>query len=50
MFTMTVFIDSLGCSRRSLFEFNEFERGPERQGARYLWLKFAALVAESEGL
>lgn len=30
--------------------FDEFQEGPIRQGARYLTLKFAALVAESEGL
>jgi len=29
---------------------NDFEAGPERQGARFLWLDFAALVAEDEGL
>lgn len=29
---------------------DEFEAGPERQGARFLWLDFAALVAEDEGL
>lgn len=31
-------------------QFIEFEGDEERQGARYLWLDFARLVAEDEGL
>lgn len=31
-------------------EFAEFEIGAERQGARFLWLHFAALVAEDGGI
>jgi hypothetical protein len=31
-------------------EFFEFIKGPERQAARYCWLKFAAMIAEEEGL
>jgi hypothetical protein len=31
-------------------QFNEFVKGPERQAARYCWLKFAAMIAEEEGL
>ena len=44
------FLYDLGVSCMSTSEFDEFPEGRERQGARYLWLKFAALVAESEGL
>lgn len=29
--------------------FNEFEPGEERQGARYAWLKFAAMYYEEQG-
>jgi hypothetical protein len=36
----------LGVRSWSDSEFNEFERGRERQAARYLWLKWAALMAE----
>ena len=39
----------LGVSTSSKIEFAEFKRGAERQGARYLWLHFAALVAEEDG-
>jgi hypothetical protein len=30
--------------------FDEFEYGPERQAARYAWLKFAAMIAEEQGV
>ena len=40
----------LGLDCNSLVAFDEFEYGAERQGARYLWLDFARLVAEDEGL
>jgi hypothetical protein len=48
-----VFISSLGVSTGSCNEFCEFQKGEERQGARYLWLMFAYLIAldeEKEGL
>jgi hypothetical protein len=44
------FLETLGVDSCSSEQFEEFERGPERQGARYLWLDFARLVAEDEGL
>lgn len=30
--------------------FLTFQRGPKRQGARYAWLKFAAMIAEEQGV
>ena len=44
------FVKNMGVCVASASEFDEFPTVAERQGARYLWLKFAALVAESEGL
>lgn len=44
------FLESLGVETDSLFQFKEFRSGSERQGARYLWLDFARLVAEDEGI
>jgi hypothetical protein len=44
------FLLSLGCFVGSCVQFAEFSVGPERQGARFFWLHFAALVAEDEGL
>lgn len=44
------FLDQLGCPLYSMEAFDEFETYKDRQGARYLWLKFAALVAEEEGI
>ena len=43
-------LQSLGVDSNKYDQFNEFEDNGQRQGARYLWLKFAALVAEEEGL
>jgi hypothetical protein len=34
----------------SFYEFEEFPRGHERQAARYAWLKFAAMIAEEQGV
>jgi hypothetical protein len=34
----------------SYMQFEEFPRGPERQAARYAWLKFAAMIAEEQGV
>jgi hypothetical protein len=39
----------LGCNT-GIEAMDEFERGPERQGARYLWLDFARLVAKDESV
>jgi len=44
------FLKDLGCPINSYGVFREFRAGQERQGARYLWLDFARLVAESEDL
>ena len=44
------FISSLGLVNSCHQQFGEFEDDEQCQGARYLWLKFAALVAEEEGL
>lgn len=44
------FLRELGVYVHGFGEFDEFEAGEERQGARFLWLDFAALVAEDEGL
>jgi hypothetical protein len=44
------FVGNLGVNTDGFHQFDEFHIGQERQGARYLWLKFAALVAEDEGL
>lgn len=43
------FLRSLGVGRDGN-QFNEFRYGERRQGARFLWLEFAALVAEDEGI
>lgn len=44
------FLKEMGIRTFSSLEFSEFKSAKEIQGARYLWLKFAALVAEDEGL
>jgi len=44
------FLVELGCPTSSGESFDEFRKGGQRQGARFLWLDFAALVAEDEGL
>jgi len=43
------FVARLGCDF-DYSNFDEFPEGEIRQGARFLWLDFAALVAEDEGL
>lgn len=44
------FLRGLGVNKWSAQEFSGFKRRSERQGARFLWLHFAALVAEDEGI
>lgn len=44
------FLTKLGCNINSCSQFDEFASGEERQGARFLWLHFAALVAEDMGI
>lgn len=41
---------NMGVDVGSYGEFDEFPEGPERQAARYMWLKFAALIAEEQGV
>jgi hypothetical protein len=40
---------AMGCGG-GIDEFSEFAPGPERQAARYAWLKFAAMIAEEQGV
>lgn len=44
------FVNELGVPMYSLNAFINFKRTEDRQAARYSWLKFAAMVAEEEGL
>lgn len=44
----TEFLRELGVDCGCLGEFREFKPGAEQQGARYLWLMFAYLVAKEE--
>lgn len=44
------FLEELGCPVTTAISFFDFPEGPQRQGARYLWLMFAYLVAKDEGL
>jgi hypothetical protein len=58
--TAITFLNSLGCHTRAVHLFNKQEHWstkagmyfvtPKSQGYRYLWLKFAAAMAESEGI
>lgn len=44
--------ESLGLESYTITAFEEFEKGivpEESQGARYLWLKFCAMLAEEQG-
>jgi hypothetical protein len=43
-------LQEMGVYTFSFMQFEEFPRGPERQAARYAWLKFAALIAEEQGV
>jgi hypothetical protein len=44
------FLEELGCDTSSaMLEFGE-PMGPQRQGARYMWLLLAMHVAEDEGI
>lgn len=44
------FVKELGCHIGSVSAFKSVPRGTERQSARHMWLYFAALIAEEEGL
>jgi hypothetical protein len=41
---------NMGVNPCSSYEFEESFPGPNRQAARYNWLKFAALIAEEQGV
>lgn len=43
-------LETLGLDTCSMKQFSEFEDIEERQGARYLWLKTAAMLAEEQGV
>lgn len=47
-------LQNMGLCTSSTGEFNEFQNNgyttPESQGARYAWLKFAAMIAEEQGV
>jgi hypothetical protein len=40
----------MGCETRRVDQFDDFWSSPETQGARYAWLKFAAMIAEEQGV
>jgi hypothetical protein len=40
----------MGVNPHSCYEFAEYAPGPNRQKARYNWLKFAAMIAEEQGV
>ncbi len=40
----------LGLNTSSTTAFNTIPFGPRRQGARYAWLKFVAMLAEEQGV
>ena len=43
-------LSAMGLNPTSVTAFFEFEKGVERQAARYTWLKFAAMIAEEQGV
>ena len=44
------FAEKCGVNCHWTRQFDEFEYGEERQGARFMWLEMLALIAEDEGL
>jgi hypothetical protein len=40
----------MGLDAEDFYHFDDFRAGPQRQGARYAWLKFAAMIAEEQGV
>lgn len=44
------FLRRLGLNTNSENAFDEFPAGPKRQMARAIWLTWAAMIAEEEGL
>ena len=43
-------LSELGLDCNSVGAFREFTTNPARQGARYAWLKFCAMLAEEQGV
>lgn len=44
-------LKNMGLNPRAITQFNEFGTfSEESQGARYAWLKFAAMIAEEQGV
>ena len=43
-------LTNMGVNVSSFNEFSEFPYGEQRQAARYTWLKFAAMIAEEQGV
>jgi len=43
-------LKEMGLDIGSSRAFNEFHGDPQRQSARYNWLKFAAMIAEEQGV
>lgn len=47
---MRALASSCECKTNRSDQFSEFPFGPQRQGARFMWLEMLALIAEEEGL
>ena len=43
-------LEEMGVNVTNVYQFNEFPFGEQRQAARYSWLKFAAMIAEEQGV
>lgn len=43
-------LENMGVNTSSSIQFIEYSNLEERQGARYAWLKFAAMMAEEQGV
>ena len=43
-------LKEMGLNTETFSEFKEFPYGEQRQSARYTWLKFAAMIAEEQGV
>lgn len=43
-------LDNMGLIHEPSESFKEFHSSPQRQAARYTWLKFAAMIAEEQGV
>lgn len=43
-------LEEMGVDIERTDQFDEFPEGEQRQAARYNWLKFAAMIAEEQGV